>query len=167
VVDTNVATTANGNNEAAPDDCIAASARALAEVMKSSRVFIDDDGRIVREYRANLSPKGAPGPGDAFLKWVLTHEWGGHRITRVAITAKPDDPEDFEELPIPSDGTMYDRSDRKFLAVSAATPERPVIIQSLDSKWWGWRDSLGKIGVRIHFVCPDAISAKYSKKMGK
>src|SRR5690606_30217295 len=86
VVDTNVATTANGANASAPPRCVAASARALREVMAHGHVFIDDEGRIVAEYRANLSAKGQPGPGDAFLKWLLTNEWGGQRVTRVPIT---------------------------------------------------------------------------------
>src|SRR5690606_22321930 len=88
VVDTNVATTANGSNPGAPPGCVAASARALQEVMRNGHVFIDDVSRIVAEYRTNLRAKGEPGPGDAFLRWLLTHEWGGSRVTRVPLTPK-------------------------------------------------------------------------------
>lgn len=166
VVDTNVATTSNGANEGASPACVAASARALAEVMRAGHVFIDDGGRIVAEYRANLNAKGQPGPGDAFLKWLLTREWGGTRVTRVPITESADDPETFEELPSPPDGVFYDRSDRKFLAVAAAHVEKPPILQSFDSKWWGWRDALAAAGVTVHFVCKDDIEKKYKEKMG-
>jgi len=166
VVDTNVATTANWDNEGAPPDCVAASAKALQSVMKDGHVFVDDGGRIVGEYRANLGASGEPGPGDAFLKWLLTHEWSGQRVTRVQITAKPNDEEDFEELPAPQDGLVYDRSDRKFLAVAAASPEHPPILQSFDSKWWGWQDALAALGVRVHFLCPEAIKQKFLEKMG-
>lgn len=167
VVDTNVATTANGANDGAPLACAAASARALQSVMTSGHVFIDDGGRIVAEYRANLDAKGQPGPGDVFFKWLLTHEWGGQKVTRVPITPKPGDDEDFTELPPPDDGTVYDRSDRKFLAVAAAHADRPPVLQSFDSKWWGWQEALGKLGVQIHFLCRDAIEAKHAEKMGK
>jgi len=68
------------------------------------------------EYRANLSAKGQPGPGDAFLRWLLTHEWAGQRVTRVAITPTDGDEQSFKELPSAPDGTIYDPSDRKFLA---------------------------------------------------
>jgi hypothetical protein len=166
VVDTNVATTANRLNAGASDACVAASARALQGVMREGHVFVDNAGEIVAEYCQHLSRKGEPGPGDAFLKWLLQHEWGGQRVTRVTITAKSDDPEDFEELPAPDDGTTYDRSDRKFLAVAAAHSDRPHILQSFDSKWWGWQASLGKCGVSIHFLCPDEIRAKHAAKMG-
>lgn len=167
VVDTNVATTANGSNAGAPLDCVAASASALAAVMKTGHVFVDDGGRIVKEYRANLRAKGEPGAGDAFVKWLLTHEWGEQRVTRVPITAKADDDEDFEELGQPPAGTVYDRSDRKFLAVAAASPEHPPVLQSFDSKWWGWKSALESVGVRLHFLCSAAIAQKHLEKIGK
>lgn len=165
VIDTNVTTTANGANDDVPSSCVVASARALQAVMASGHVFIDDGGAIVAEYRANLSARGQPGPGDAFLKWLLTHEWTGERVTRVAITRKGDNDHDFEELPSPPEGIVYDPSDRKFLAVAAAHPEHPPILQSYDSKWWGWRHALQAVGVRIQFLCEDAIAQKYAEKM--
>jgi len=165
VIDTNVATTANGANDGAPPGCVAASARALGDVVKSGHVFLDEAGRIVVEYRTNLRATGQPGPGDAFLKWLLTHEWNEQRVTRVKITPKAGDDEDFEELPAPRDGTVYDRSDRKFLAVAAAHPDHPPVLQSFDSKWWGWTAALNAIGVTVHFLCPDAIQAKHQEKM--
>jgi len=166
VIDTNVALTANGANEEAPMDCVAACARALDAVTKHGHLFVDDPGEIVAEYMNKLSPSGQPGPGDAFLKWVLTHQWGGQKVTRVSIT-KVDDERGYEELPLPPEGVTYDPSDRKFLAVAAASPERPPILQAFDSKWWGWREALKEIGVEVHFLCPDAIAAKYAEKMGQ
>ena len=165
VVDTNVPKTANGANDAVSFACIAASAKALQTVMATGHVFIDTDGRIVSEYRNNLRATGEPGPGDVFLKWLLTHEWAEEKVTRVRITLAPSDEEDFLELPKPIDGTFYDPSDRKFLAVAAAHTERPVLLQSFDSKWWGWQASLAKIGVSIHFLCRDEIAAKHASKM--
>lgn len=167
VVDTNVTTTANGANSGAPPACVASSARALQAVMADGHVFIDDRGRIVAEYRQNLRSSGQPGPGDTFLKWLLTHEWSGEKVTRVAITPTAQDEEDYEELPSPPRGVLYDRSDRKFLAIAAAHTDRPPILQSFDSKWWGWRAALAKIGVTIHFLCEHDIASKHKKKMGR
>ena len=169
VVDTNVATTANAMNPGAPPECVAACGQALRHTMARGHVYIDNprgSSTIVAEYRANLSASGQPGPGDAFLKWLLIHEWAGRRVTRVKITPRGEDPENYRELPTPADGTDYDPSDRKFLAVSAAHPSRPSILQAFDSKWWGWRSALAKIGVRIEFLCPEAIAAKHCEKMG-
>lgn len=166
VIDTNVTATANGANDGAPPSCVVASARALQTVMTKGHVFIDDAGCIVAEYRANLSAGGQPGPGDAFLKWLLTQEWSGQKVTRVTITAVADDEQGFAELPKPPEGVLYDRSDRKFLAVAAAHPEHPPILQSFDSKWWGWQGALEPAGVRIAFLCEDAVAEKHAEKVG-
>lgn len=166
VVDTNVCTTANAANPGASQQCVTSSAKALQAVMRSGHVFLDAGGEILREYGRNLRRSGQPGPGDVFFKWVLTNEWGGQRITRVPITSRNGDPEDFEELPEPSGGVSYDRSDRKFLAVAAAHAERPPVLQSFDSKWWGWQASLKEVGVTIHFLCPEEIAEKHREKIG-
>lgn len=167
VVDTNVVMVANGAHDAASEDCVASSARALHVLMTNGHVFVDDGGRIVDEYKGNLNAWARqPGPGNGFLRWILTHEWGGQKVTRVAITPKDEDPADFHELPTPPDGVHCDPSDRKFLAVSAAHPEHPAVLQSLDSKWWGWREALAAVGVTIHFLCPEEAAAKYAEKMG-
>lgn len=167
VVDTNVATTANGANDGASPSCVVASAKALQHVMNNGHVYIDMGGEIVSEYRKNLTAYGQPTPGNAFLKWLLTHEWGGLRVTRVAITPKANGSEDYVELPPPLPGTVYDPSDRIFLAVAAAHTPHPQILQSFDSKWWGWQLSLAAIGVAICFLCPTEIAAKHAQKMGK
>jgi hypothetical protein len=132
--------------------------------MASGHVFIDDGGRLIAEYRANLRAGGQPGPGDAFFKWLLTHEWGEERVTRVAITPKAEDADDFVELATPPDGIVYDRSDRKFLAVAAAHRDKPPILQSYDTKWWGWRAAFTEAGLTVHFLCEEVIAAKYQKK---
>ena len=166
VVDTNVAITASGRNDAASSECAAASARALERVMSRGHVFIDAAGTIVDEYRRSIDLSGQPHPGRAFLKWLLNHQHGETRVTRVVLTPKADNQEDFGELPSAPPGVHYDLSDRKFLAVAAAHPEHPAILQSMDSKWWGWQDALANVGVSIHFLCPREIEQKYKDKMG-
>jgi hypothetical protein len=128
-------------------------------------LFIDNAGAITAEYRNNLAAFKDPQPGNAFMKWVLTNEWNPERVTRVTVTPADDD-QGFEELPAPPDGIHYDRSDRVFLAVSAAHPEHPPILQALDSKWWGWQEALKNPGVTIDFVCAVEIEQKYREKIG-
>lgn len=166
VVDTNVPKTADRGNASASDACVAEAASALQAIMSSGHLFIDQAGQIVAEYRRTLNLRGQRGPGGVFLKWLLDHEWGGKRVTRVPITPKDDDQQDFVELPSSPDGAKYDPSDRKFLAVAAAHPERPPILQALDSKWWGWRDELARAQVTIVFLCEEEIARKHAEKMG-
>lgn len=165
VIDTNVAMTANGSNAGVTQCCVAASARALYEIYRSGHVFIDTDREIVREYGNNLSDTGQPGPGDLFYRWLLTNLYNEQRVSQITITPSKEDPEGYEELPDPPPCVRYDPSDKKFLAVAAAATEHPPILQSFDSKWWGWQEALARIGVTIHFLCPEEIEAKYNEKM--
>lgn len=166
VVDTNVPVTANGAHAGASADCVAACGRALQQVMDGGHLFVDSAGAIIVEYRNNLAAFRDMRPGNAFLKWFLTNEWNPARVTRVVVTPKDGHPQEFVELPAPPEGVWYDPSDRVFLAVSAAHPEHPPVLQALDSKWWGWREALQAAGVPIHFVCPEEIARKHAEKLG-
>jgi hypothetical protein len=165
VVDTNVVATAEGANPESGARCRLASARALQAVMRNGHLFLDTAGLILEEYLAAVGAQ-QPEAGGAFVRWVLQNQWVDAKVSRVDITPRAGGATGFEELPPPAPGTRYDPSDEKFLAVAAAHPERPPILQSGDSKWWGWQGSLAACGVSIHFLCPDEIKAKFEEKMG-
>lgn len=165
VIDTNVVATAERANPTAGPRCRLASAEALEAVMRQGHVFVDTGGLILAEYLDVISP-GQPEAGGAFVKWLLQNQWVAARVSHVPITPQSGAPTTFKELPPPKARTAYDPSDEKFLAVAAAHPEHPPVLQSFDSKWWGWQESLNACGVTIHFLCPDEIQAKYHEKMG-
>ena len=165
VIDTNVVATAEGANAAAGADCRLASVEALHAVMKQGHLFLDNAGLIVAEYIGAVGA-GQPEAGGAFVRWVLQNQWVEAKVTRVPVTPRTGAPTGFEELPPPTAGTTYDSSDEKFLAVAAAHPERPPLLQAFDSKWWGWQDSLKACGLTVYFLCPDEIRSKYEEKMG-
>ncbi len=167
VVDTNVLATANGANEPAGLDCRVACADALREIMVDGHLFLDRGDLILDEYLKAVGA-GQPEPGGAFVKWVLQNQWAPNRVTRVPITPRPagSGRTGFQELPDPPRGTRYDPADEKFLAVAAACPEHPPVLQAFDSKWWGWQGALKASGVTLHFLCPGQIQAKYEEKFG-
>lgn len=167
VVDTNVARTAN-KPEWVSRGCKTACAKALKAAMRGQVCIDRQSGRseIVAEYRRRLSAKGQPGPGDAFLAWVLRHQYADTYVIRIPITKKEGSADDFLELPAPPEGVNYDPSDRKFLAVAHAAEPKAEILQATDSKWWGWRQALADIGVKVQFLCEEEIKAKYAQKMG-
>ncbi len=69
VVDTNVAVVANGHSEQASQDCVRNCAERLYQITSGSKkLVLDDQWRIIGEYRDNLRSSGQPGVGDAFLK---------------------------------------------------------------------------------------------------
>jgi len=164
VVDTNVPLAANNKADASPD-CILKCVEALTEIMADKQTLVIDNGwRIIREYMNKLSQSGQPGVGDRFLKWVLINLANPSRCMQVAITPRADDKDHFEEFPDDPDLASFDRADRKFVAVACAHLERPPILQALDTKWWGWKEALERVGVTVTFLCQDEIQMRYEQK---
>ncbi len=168
LVDTNVPKTANLATQPDPesdvsDACVLACIEAVEHVIKKRGLIIDAGDEIFDEYRGQLSMKGQPGVGDRFMKWVHDNRWSLHDSQRVRITRNGDS---FDEFPTHDDLNNFDISDRKFAAVANAHSNKPPILQAIDSKWWGWKDALAKMGITVQFICPQYIEVKYAKKMG-
>lgn len=163
VVDTNVPLCANGKSHVSAE-CVRVCAREVRNIQNKGSIALDDGWRIVGEYKNKLSLSGQPGVGDAFLKWVLTNINNPSRCQQVRLTQDPGDPNRFEEFPAHEGLQDFDPSDKKFVAVSAAHPERPPILQATDSKWWGWNDALQEAGITVNFLCPEKIRDKYDQK---
>lgn len=167
VVDTNVPKISNlaAQPESAsdlPDKCIIACIEAIEHVIHNRCLVLDDGNEIFDEYRGQLSMKGQPGVGDKFMKWVHDHRWSLPDSQRVTITT---DGNSYQEFPEHEDLNDFDPSDRKFVAVANAHKDKPVILQAADSKWWGWKNSLGECGITVQFLCRNYIEKKYKKKM--
>jgi hypothetical protein len=136
VVDTNVVLVANKQHSDVSDDCVANCATRLQAIMRDGKLVLDDRYLILLEYQNKTTPKKGNRPGDAFVKWALQNNANAHRVARVALQDHvrlgfdtfPDDPE----------LSVFDVADRKFVAVAAAHPERPSILQAVDSKWLRW-----------------------------
>ncbi len=168
LVDTNVPKVANRALDPAhvPDDltsCVLACVEAIEHVVKKGGLVMDSGDEIFDEYRHELSMKGQPGVGDKFMKWVHDHRWGFPEIDRVEITRIG---ESYMEFPGHDDLIDFDNSDRKFVAVSNAHPDKPAILQAVDSKWWGWKEALADAGIAVNFLCPDYVKTKYAEKTG-
>jgi hypothetical protein len=161
VIDTNVPIVANGHGEPATvRSCI----EALRKLRESGLVVLDDGFRIIQEYRRYLSATGQPGPGDAFFKWLWDNLYNTEHCNQIHITEHTD--RGFCEFPDHPELSRFDPSDRKFVAVAAAHPERPPILQAADSKWIGFDDALRQCGVTIEFLSTD-IHATFRRKMGR
>lgn len=168
LVDTNVPKTANLaiDPAAIPDElvsCVLACVEAVNHVVNNGGLVIDCGDEIFTEYRKQLSMRGQPGVGDRFMKWVHDNRWNFPDADRVTITKHGDS---YDEFPDHAGLINFDKSDRKFIAVANAHPDKPPVLQAADSKWWGWKDSLAEVGVSVHFLCPDYVEAKYAEKMG-
>ncbi|MBN2209647.1 MAG: hypothetical protein JW759_10185 [Candidatus Coatesbacteria bacterium] len=136
--------------------------------MEDGHVFLDDMGLIFKEYLKKLSLSGQGGAGNMFMKWVHNYQYNPTRCTLVPITPKgPEDPPtDFEEFPDDLDSLKFDRSDRKFVAVARAHPERPPILNATDTDWCIFREALAACDIQVVFICPE-IEETYARKVQK
>lgn len=167
VVDTNVPIAAN--RAVSPEDipkeltaCVSACRTAIECIVNDGGLVMDEGDEIFNEYLDNLSLGGQPGLGHKFMKWVHDHRWNPDKVTQVRIVKNGNS---YNEFPNHVGLRNFDPSDRKFVAVANAHPEKPPIMQATDSKWWGWNDALDKVGITVRFICPDYAEAKYAKKI--
>jgi len=158
IVDTNVAKAANREADHVGAQCVAASMEALKEVRSECVVLLDKQGLILGEYiDSGLAFAGRPGVGSAFFKWVFDNQANDAHCEKVAITPTRDNGESFAEFPNDPDLVGFDRDDRKFVAVALASGCDPSILNATDTDWWDYRDALHRNGVRVQFLCPQAM----------
>jgi hypothetical protein len=168
LVDTNVPKTANlaldpGAIPIELAQCVLNCIEAIQKIIQKGGLVIDSGNEIFEEYRNNLAINGAPGVGDKFMKWVHDNRWMLPSKDRVEITKNG---ESYFEFPSHPGLSQFDISDRKFVAVANAHPNKPPILQATDSKWWGWTKALNEVGVKVHFLCPVYAQKKYQEKIG-
>jgi hypothetical protein len=164
VVDTNVPIVANEDSPQASPKCVEICAVRLSELTQKGKLVLDNGWLILKEYMANLRSSGQPGSGDAFLKWVLTNYRNPNVCELVTITPKNSSEMDFEEFPSDSALNNFDPTDKKFIAVALAHPDKPPVLQAVDTKWWEMKEPLGKAGITIDFLCKNDIRSILSRK---
>lgn len=160
-IDTNVGVVANEGHPEASPECVTACTNFLENIVKGEALVVIDAGwEILEEYLRHMSSSGQPGPGDAFLKWLLNNQANPERCEQVWIdpVIDPEDHRGYDQFPDHPDLASFDPSDRKFVAVALASPNRPPIANAVDSDWWKAREALERVGVKIEFLCGDQVA---------
>ena len=156
IVDTNVAVVANGQSPQASSSCVDTCINRLEGIVRGEEKLVLDNGWIILgEYLRNLRSTGEPGAGDSFLRWILMNK--DDRCDLVPIKPLDGSENEFEEFPNDPALEGFDPDDRKFIAVACAHPEKPPILQAVDSQWLDFRDALRENGVTVAFICEDDI----------
>ncbi|MFH1117893.1 MAG: hypothetical protein V1792_28565 [Pseudomonadota bacterium] len=166
-MDTNVPKVANlaSDPDNVPDElapCVLACVEYIQHIVTKGGLVIDAGDEIFDEYRQQLSMSGQPGVGDRFMKWVHDNRWKFPREDRVTITRNDTS---YLEFPDHAGLTLFDNSDRKFVAVANAHRDKPPVLEATDSKWWGWKDELAQAGIIVRFLCAEYIESKFKEKM--
>lgn len=151
VVDVNVPIVANGRETHADLDCQNASIDALLCIVKDGMIVLDDQMRILEEYRRHLSPSGQPAVGDAFMQWVWENQAVAERCEQVSLAICATG---FREFPADPPLGKFDPADRIYVAVARTSHNNPEILNAVDSDWWEHRDALAQNGIRVSFLCP-------------
>lgn len=165
IVDTNVPVTANlsarPERSDVPPSCISKSIDQIENIIKKGCLVIDAAGEILQEYETYFSWSGQPGAGDAFFKWAHDNQGIPSKVALVPITKNGDS---YKEFPDHLGLKDFDPSDRKFVAVANAHPEKPPILQAKDSKWHWWNEALAEVGITVNFLCPEDTEPKAANK---
>ncbi|MDY6949725.1 MAG: hypothetical protein SXG53_28950 [Pseudomonadota bacterium] len=161
VIDTNILLIANDLHDKVSPECIEACVKGLLAMQKDGVVVLDDEHRILGEYRNKTQLSPPKGVGDVFLKWLLRNAGNAAHVQTVAITECA---AGFTEFPDAALQARFDASDRKFAAVANAHPDKPPIWQGADSKWLDWWPALKAAGVSVEFLCPDDACRFYATK---
>ena len=156
ILDTNVPKVTNGFSEQASEDCVEICVERLEQITTGDlKLALDDQRRIIDEYRRQLNSSGQPGFGDAFLKWVEINWTNPEQCDLVEITPVAGPKINFEEFPDDSRLDDFDDDDRKFIAVACAHRDNPPIWQAVDGKWEDFLDVHRENSVTVEYICED------------
>lgn len=157
VVDTNVAVVANKRAPQASSNCIRICAQKLRQITHGEvKLVLDNKWIILREYLQNLHSRGAD-VGDRFLAWCLRNRTNPEQCELVSITPVANLENEFEEFPKDLELQNFDPDDRIFIAVARKHPEKPPILQAVDSQWLDFREALSRHEVTVEFICKSDI----------
>ena len=172
IVDTNVIVIANDTDDKRAD-CRDRCQDRLQEIRdQHETVVLDDEWRILGEYKDNTNPNRRKGIGDLFVKRLLQNLENPAVCTMVPITPLAGSGTDFEEFPN-DDASLkkFHKKDRKFIAVALAherdTRYVPPILLAMDRGWLQFTDALRNHGVRIDLICEEDIQRPRQRRKEK
>lgn len=146
IIDSNVCIIANGQNTNASIGCRLASIDFLELMINKGVLVLDLDGDIESEYRKHLEAR-SPGVGNRFLQVFLNS--AARRVERISLEKSKTG--DYVDFPTDSSLKKFDRSDRKFAALSAKS--KAPVANATDTDWLHHKVALEKFGVRVEFIC--------------
>lgn len=150
IVDTNVCILSN-RRDGEDLQCASKCATEIGEIVSKGILVIDSRDVVFEEYKTYLSFSGEPGMGDLFFKWLVDNRYRENRVACIELASHPE--REYAEFPEDPELEGFDRSDRVFVALACAHPERPAILNAVDSDYWHYRDQLTRNSVNVIHVC--------------
>ncbi|MDE0555402.1 MAG: hypothetical protein OXI24_14360 [Candidatus Poribacteria bacterium] len=172
IVDTNVIVIANDTDDKR-GDCRDLCQNRLQQIRdQHETVILDDEWRILGEYKDNTNPNSRKGIGDLFVKRLLQNLGNPEICKMVPITSLAGNDTDFDEFPNDAEALMgFHKKDRKFIAVALAyqreVGQTPPILLAVDRGWLQFIDALASQGVSIDFICEEDMQRPRQRGKGK
>ncbi len=127
----------------------------------SSQLILDMNYEIVHEYRKRIPHE--TDLGRIFWRWFNTYV--GKIPFENMVRLEKDSDGNYVSFPLEERTEKFDRSDRKFIALSIAHSEHPPVVEASDGKWYGFRDVFAEYGVHIEFLDIDYAAMMYERKI--
>ena len=168
IIDANVALLAGTPVSKIPVDqlkCARECVRFIRDFLTNpeARLVLDDEGRILKEYRNARNVGVAPNLATSFSIWAHQHIAMECQdfIHLVEIAEN-----EYKEYPDDVQLKEFDPPDRKYIALAYKHPEKPPIVEASDSKWWGIKDALKNYDIDLLFIDEEYIKNKFEQKIG-
>lgn len=127
-------------------------------------LVLDCRYEILREYERNISKTSSM--GIVFRRWLYTYI-GQSVLSEDFVALNPNEVSTYDSFPLTEETKGFDISDRKFVALANAHPEKPPIIEGTDGKWIGYENAFSKYGIKICFLDREYAEKMYQKKCVK
>lgn len=128
-----------------------------------SRLVLDDEGRILKEYRNARAIGSTPNLATMFCIWAHQHL---AMEEQDFIHLNEIEQDQYREYPDDVQLKEFDPPDRKYIALAYKHSEKPPIVEASDSKWWGIKEALKSYGIDLIFIDEEYIKNKYVQKIG-
>jgi hypothetical protein len=169
VIDTNVILVAKGISPQAWDSCVTACQDRLDQIIDGpEKIVIDEKRAILSEYIDYLEDDDSTTDeriNEHFLEWFIRNYENPEQCLQVPITPTQDG-SGFEELQ--SAFSDFDSDDKKFIAVAVVYEDlyqqKAVLLQSVDSQWYGEREVFTENGLIVEFICEENIRYLYERR---
>lgn len=126
-----------------------------------NKLVLDLDYEIMTEYRNIISEE--TNEGKIFWRWLYTYL--GRIDLKNLVKLEKDEDGNHLMFPIEERTNEFDRSDRKFVALSRTHTEHPPIVEAADGKWLGFRDVFEEYGVHIESLDMSYANMMYGRKV--
>lgn len=166
IIDTNVPLTAAGVNTEASERCELKCEEVISQIFRGEAlIVVDDDDRVISEYRNNMYPDPKGTRAGQFLMYLLVNRRHPDRVRSLKLQLDENghyvdypDTEDSWNSDIPR-CERFDRDDKKWVALAVRfkreTGEDAPIVNAADRCWLVFEPHLEAAGVNLEALCRD------------